>query len=249
MKDGQVEAKYLIQLADLNITNKTGADLLAVLIYGLMIFPRTVGYVHPAVVTFLKEVKHGADPSVAILAETIRSLNYCRSQNGRFQGSAHMLTVWFKSNFGFVKKEGLCFLWRDREPIAVYNRNKWPPRQPEGAWIDWFKDLKDSQIMWKARWMPMKDTPYISVEIPWIPLVGIWGTISYSPLLVRRQLGSKQFIPLTHGLDSVDFPHKTEGQFKEAAKHGSDYKGAHKMSHAIYMKMSYLSIQNGTAIG
>jgi len=64
--------------------------------------------------------------------------------------------------------------------------------------------------------MPSRDTPYLHAKVPWVPLVGLWGTISYSPLLVRRQFGSEQTIPLTSGLNKLDFQHDNSEQYKEA---------------------------------
>ncbi|MED6111957.1 hypothetical protein PIB30_057181 [Stylosanthes scabra] len=42
-------------------------------------------------------------------------------------------------------------------------------------------------------------------EQPWVPLTGPWGATSYAPALVRRQMGSLQFIPMTHGLSDMEF--------------------------------------------
>ena len=39
----------------------------------------------------------------------------------------------------------------------------------------------------------------------WVPLLGLWGVISYAPLLVYRQYASEQFIPTTHGLNQLEF--------------------------------------------
>ena len=50
----------------------------ALSIYGLVIFPRMLGYIKLLVVDTFKQVQHGSNPSPAILAETFRSLNYYR---------------------------------------------------------------------------------------------------------------------------------------------------------------------------
>ncbi|KAK5839792.1 hypothetical protein PVK06_008631 [Gossypium arboreum] len=47
----------------------------------------------------------------------------------------------------------------------------------------------------------------------WVPLLGIWGAISYAPLLVLRQHGLRQFVPATHGLAQSEFVYR-----------GADYK-------------------------
>ena len=47
-------------------------------IYGLIIFPRGQGYIETVVVEVFQHIQHGSNPSLAILAETFRSLNYYR---------------------------------------------------------------------------------------------------------------------------------------------------------------------------
>ena len=44
-----------------------------------------------------------------------------------------------------------------------------------------------------------------------MPLLRLWGTVRYAPLLVRRQYGTKQFIPMTFDLASVDLDYHGEG--------------------------------------
>ena len=48
----------------------------ALAIYKLIIFPRGQGYIETAVVEVFQQIQHGSNPSLAILAETFRSLNY-----------------------------------------------------------------------------------------------------------------------------------------------------------------------------
>ena len=38
----------------------------------------------------------------------------------------------------------------------------------------------------------------------WVPLLGLWGVVSYAPLLVYRQYVSEQFILVTHGLNQLE---------------------------------------------
>ncbi|XVF37256.1 hypothetical protein REPUB_Repub19eG0130800 [Reevesia pubescens] len=41
--------------------------------------------------------------------------------------------------------------------------------------------------------------------------LGLWGVVSYTPLLVRRQFGSQQFISITRGLWDFEFDYKEAG--------------------------------------
>ena len=41
------------------------------------------------------------------------------------------------------------------------------------------------------------------------------GAISYTPLLVLRQLATKQFVPVTNGLSQLDFSYEESGAMKK----------------------------------
>ena len=45
----------------------------------------------------------------------------------------------------------------------------------------------------------------------WVPLLGLWGVVSYAPLLVCRQYASEQFIPVTHGFNQLEFAYGDPG--------------------------------------
>ena len=58
-----------------------------------------LGYIEMAMVDTFEQIQHGSNPSLAILAETFRSLNYCRrNQEGRFLGCAPLLYIWIRSH-------------------------------------------------------------------------------------------------------------------------------------------------------
>ncbi|MBA0829554.1 hypothetical protein Goarm_014152 [Gossypium armourianum] len=46
----------------------------------------------------------------------------------------------------------------------------------------------------------MNEILYRCGDFDWVPLLGIWGVIGYTPLLVLRQYRSRQFVPTTQGL-------------------------------------------------
>ncbi|KAH1072400.1 hypothetical protein J1N35_024728 [Gossypium stocksii] len=75
-------------LKDLILTHpdeKKKVDVLALSIYELVIFPRALGYVDEAVSDLFNRLDKQVTPIPAILAETFRSLNTCRTAGeGRF---------------------------------------------------------------------------------------------------------------------------------------------------------------------
>ena len=76
-------------------------------IYGLVIFPGILGYIEMAVVDIFEQIQHDSNPALAILAETFRSLNYCRcNQEGHFLGCTPLLYIWIRSH---ILCEGITF--------------------------------------------------------------------------------------------------------------------------------------------
>ena len=52
----------------------------------------------------------------------------------------------------------------------------------------------------------------------WVPLLGLWGVVSYAPLLVCRQYASEQFILVTQGLNRLEFTYGDLGYAARLAK-------------------------------
>ncbi|KAG8471407.1 hypothetical protein CXB51_036399 [Gossypium anomalum] len=80
-------------------------DVFALSIYGLVVFPKALGYVDEAVSDLFDRLDKGTTPVPVILAETFRSLNACRRVGeGRFIGCAQLLLAWFHSHFWKAEK-------------------------------------------------------------------------------------------------------------------------------------------------
>ncbi|MFQ6668009.1 hypothetical protein Gotur_033825 [Gossypium turneri] len=81
--------------------------LFAFAVYGLVVFPKALGYVSVELADFLFQIENGVNPTLAVLFETIISLNFIRrKRDGRFLGCAQLLFVWMKSHFRCLYK---CF--------------------------------------------------------------------------------------------------------------------------------------------
>ncbi|MBA0747912.1 hypothetical protein Gogos_004778 [Gossypium gossypioides] len=73
-------------------------------VYGLIVFPKALGYVSVELANFLFQVEKGVNPVPAVLAETIISLNFIRRKGDeRFLGCTQLLFVWMKNHF-------MCFI-------------------------------------------------------------------------------------------------------------------------------------------
>ena len=75
-------------------------DIFGLVVYGILIFPQSPGYVDVAVVDLIKQINNQTSPVPAIVAETIQSLNFCRRKGeGDFIGYAQLLYMWIRSHF------------------------------------------------------------------------------------------------------------------------------------------------------
>ena len=67
------------------------------------------------------------------------------------------------------------------------------------------EDLNPTHVTWKTPWMNQGSVLYGCGDKIWVSLLGLWGVVSYAPLLVCRQYASEQFIPAIHELDQLEF--------------------------------------------
>ncbi|MBA0876412.1 hypothetical protein Goshw_005160 [Gossypium schwendimanii] len=95
-------------LKDLILTHpdvRKRVDVFALSIYGLVIFPKALGYVDEPVTNLFDRLDKRVTPIPAILVETFRLLNACRKAGeGRFIGCTQLLLAWFHSHFWEVDK-------------------------------------------------------------------------------------------------------------------------------------------------
>ncbi|MBA0729497.1 hypothetical protein Golax_022821 [Gossypium laxum] len=107
-KKGDIKCIPWKSLKDLILTHpdvRKRVDVFALSIYGLVIFPKALGYVDEAVTDLFDRLDKRVTPIPTILAETFRSLNACRKAGeGRFIGCAQLLLAWFHSHFWVVDK-------------------------------------------------------------------------------------------------------------------------------------------------
>ena len=86
--------EYLRDFVQGHLHDEDGMVAFSLSIYGLVIFLRMLGYIEMAMVDTFEQIQHGSNPSLAILVETFRSLNYYRcNQEGRFLGCALLLYI------------------------------------------------------------------------------------------------------------------------------------------------------------
>ncbi|KAK5836400.1 hypothetical protein PVK06_012188 [Gossypium arboreum] len=138
---------------------KKRVDVLALSIYGLVIFPKAMGHIDEAVADLFDRLGKQNTHVPAILAETFRSLSECqRAGEGRFIGCAQLLLVWFHNHFWKV----------DKVPCRVF--------------------FEDYSTLKEAPATSRRDDITEERSFDWVPLLGIWGVVGYAPLLVLRKI-------------------------------------------------------------
>ncbi|MFQ6659185.1 hypothetical protein Gotur_028177 [Gossypium turneri] len=103
-------------LADLDVWKRV--DVLTLSIYGLVVFPKTLGHVDEAVTDLFDRLDKRVSPVPVILAKPFRSLNACRrAGEGRFIGCAQLLLAWFHSHFWKVDKVSYRVFFKSYSPL------------------------------------------------------------------------------------------------------------------------------------
>ena len=115
-----------------HLHDEYGVVAFSLAIYGLIIFPRGQGYIETEVVEVFQQIQHGSNPSLAILAKTFHSLNYCRHNKDEcFLGCIPLLYIWIRSH---TKCEGIIFTKSylpEASPTSEFYKNTWPPPRME----------------------------------------------------------------------------------------------------------------------
>ena len=83
-------------------------------------------------------------------------------------------------------------------PIKEFCQKKWSKDQTREQWVTALQDLAPAYVTWKAPWTNQGGVLYGWGDKIWVLLLGLWGVVSYVPLLVCRQYESNQFVPVTH---------------------------------------------------
>ncbi|EOY13886.1 Uncharacterized protein TCM_032599 [Theobroma cacao] len=189
-----------------HMEDEQGLLAFAMAIYGLVVFPKVLGHVEVSIIDFFDQVTRSINPAPSILAETFRSLNFCRRKGeGRFIGCAQLLTIWIKSHFECKESKFRKLYLSASCPILEFCESEWPDYKKKEEWVARLRRLMSIEVTWRAPWMPRMQVIYKCGDKPWVPLMGPWGAISYAPIMVRRQFGSEQFVPMTHQLDQLEF--------------------------------------------
>ncbi|MBA0729679.1 hypothetical protein Golax_025725 [Gossypium laxum] len=122
---------------------KKKVDIFSLSIYGLVVFPKALGYVDEVVTDLFDRLDKRDTPVLAILAETFRLLNACqKSGEGRFIGCAQLLLVWFHSHFWKVDKVSYRVFFDNYSPLKEIVAK---PRRDDISKEKWMAILQNLQ--------------------------------------------------------------------------------------------------------
>ncbi|MFQ6652163.1 hypothetical protein Gotur_024158 [Gossypium turneri] len=159
-------------------------DVFALSIYGLVVFPKALGYVDKAVTDLFDRLDKKVTPIPAILAETFRSLSACRKTGeGRFIGCAQLLLAWFHSHFWKVDKVSYRVFSKNYSPLKEIVATPRTDDISKEKWIAILQNLREEDIEWRAPWLLPDEILYRCGSFDWVPLLGVWGATGYAPLL------------------------------------------------------------------
>ncbi|KAE8701687.1 RNA-directed DNA polymerase (Reverse transcriptase), Ribonuclease H [Hibiscus syriacus] len=183
--------------------DKVRFDLFALIMYGMVIFSKVLGYIEAPIIDLFDQLPKRVNPASAILAETFRSLNACRKLGGgRFSGCAQLLYVWIRSHFWRTEKVSYRRFNTDYSPLKEFLEQEWPKEITKDMQINAFRNLQSDDIVWRTPWKIQREFFYKCGDYNWVMLLGLWGRIGYALLLVIRQYEGRQFVPVTTGLHS-----------------------------------------------
>ncbi|KAL5158991.1 hypothetical protein HKD37_15G043359 [Glycine soja] len=158
------------------------ADILALLIFGIVLFPNVDGLVDLAAIDAFLAYHHSKEsPVVAILADLFDTFDRrCEKNSARIVCCLPALCVWLISHLFQQDTRHPC-------PLQSYRSCAKKGR------VDWDQHLAGiggSAINWFPRWKEGKEGVIFSCgDYPNVPLIRTRGCINYNPALAIRQLG------------------------------------------------------------
>ncbi|KAG8480369.1 hypothetical protein CXB51_024566 [Gossypium anomalum] len=153
-------------------------DIFALSLYGLVVFPKALGYVDEATTDLFHRLSKRVTSVPAILTEMFRSLNACRRASaGRFVGCAKLLLAWFYSHFRLIDRVVCQVFFEDYSPLKDIAASTRRVDVSEKNWIALLQNLQSKNVEWRAPWMSPGEILYRCGSFDWVPLLGIWGAI------------------------------------------------------------------------
>ncbi|KAL5138075.1 hypothetical protein HKD37_10G028335 [Glycine soja] len=157
-------------------------DVLALLIFGVVLFPNVDGLVDLAAIDAFLAYHHSKEsPVVAVLADLFDTFDRrCEKSSARIICCLPALCVWLVSHL---------FQQDTRHPCPLLSHRSCTEKR-RMDWDQLLAGIGGRTISWFPRWKEGKEGVLFSCgRYPNIPLIGTRGCINYNPTLAIRQLG------------------------------------------------------------
>ncbi|KAH1213602.1 hypothetical protein GmHk_14G041527 [Glycine max] len=157
-------------------------DVLALLIFGVVLFPNVDGLVDLAAIDAFLAYHHSKEsPVVAVLADLFDTFDRrCKKSSARIICCLPALCVWLVSHL---------FLQDTRHPCPLQSHRSCTEKR-RMDWDQLLAGIGGRTINWFPRWKEGKEGVLFSCGgYPNIPLIGTRGCINYNLALAIRQLG------------------------------------------------------------
>ncbi|PKI58433.1 hypothetical protein CRG98_021191 [Punica granatum] len=153
------------------------------LIFGTLLFPYAPNLIDGAIAQVVLQAVGGHSYVKALLAETVRSLDYTREVwRGRRRGSPHLLHVWLLAHIcPFCSSHPFSYIADERSLIEHLVPVFPPPERSFSEWRHFWRKLTPAWFLWVARWN--SDGPMITgcPEIVGVPLLSHLGSTLIFP--------------------------------------------------------------------
>ncbi|PKI35983.1 hypothetical protein CRG98_043626, partial [Punica granatum] len=175
------------------------------LVFGTLLYPYSPNLIDGAIAQVILQAVGGHSYVKALLAETVRSLDYVREvRRGRMRGSPHLLQIWLLAHIRpFCSSHPFSYIADERSLIERLAPVIPPPEHSFSEWRRFWLELTPSRFLWVARWNPGGPMITGCPGIVGVPLLSHLGSTLIFPGRVIRQLGGLQDIPV--GADRLPF--------------------------------------------
>ncbi|PKI40361.1 hypothetical protein CRG98_039250 [Punica granatum] len=168
------------------------------LIFGTLLFPYAPNLIDGALAQVVLQAVGGHSYVEALLAETVRSLDYVREvRYGRMRGSPHLLQVWLLAHIRpFCSSHPFSYIADERSLIERLVPVFPPLERSFSEWRHFWRKLTPARFLWVARWNPGGPMITGCPRIAGVPLLSHLESTLIFPGRVIRQLVGLQDIPV-----------------------------------------------------
>jgi len=173
---------YLHQLADKEDW-EIFMDVLALVIYGVLVFPNQEDLVdYDAIGVFIAVKTLAENPVSAILADTYTTLDLWHERRKRKMACClSALYVWLVSR---IAERAVGF----RCPVELALK-RGPELRGGDEWKQFFAGLNETKIQWQPLWQSRSHLAYSCGKYRNVPFMETKCCINYNPVLAQRQFG------------------------------------------------------------